>query len=52
MVVMITEEENVHEGVVGILLSLSLQPSLRQKEGRQLLQIMIKDSHHITEMIL
>jgi hypothetical protein len=42
----------VNEGVVGIVVSLSLQSSsLQQKEGRQLLRIMIKDSHHITEMI-
>jgi hypothetical protein len=42
----------VNEGVVGILLSLSLQSnSLQQKEGGQLLRIMIKDSHHITVMI-
>jgi hypothetical protein len=43
----------VNEGVVGILLSLSLQQSssLQQKEGGQLLRIMIKDSRHITEMI-
>ena len=51
-VVMIIKEDNVNEGVVGILLSLSLQSSsLQQKEGGQLLRIMIKDSHHITEMI-
>ena len=43
-------KKNVQEGVVGIL-SLSLQPSLQQKEGGQLLRIMIKDIHHITEMI-
>jgi hypothetical protein len=51
MVVMITEEDNVNEGVVGILLSLSLQQSgsLQQKEGGQLLRIMI--SRHITKMI-
>jgi len=30
---MINEKNNVQEGVVGILLSLSLQPSLQQKEG-------------------
>jgi len=42
----------INEGVVGIVVSLSLQSSsLQQKEGRQLLRIMIKDSHHITEMI-
>jgi len=42
----------VNESVVGISLSLSLQSSrLQQKEGGQLLRIMIKDSHHITEMI-
>jgi hypothetical protein len=42
----------VNEGVVRILLSLSLQSnSLQQKEEGQLLRIMIKDSHHITDMI-
>jgi len=51
MVVMINKKNNLHEGMVGGILTLSLQPSLQQKGGGHLLQLLMKESHHITEMI-
>jgi len=50
MVVMINKKNNIHEGVVGIL-TLSLQPSLQQKGRGHLLRLLMKESHHITEII-
>ena len=44
------KKNNVKEGVVEIL-SLSLQPNLQQKGRGHLLQILIKNSHHIIEII-
>ncbi len=49
MVVMINKN-NVRERVVGMIAT-SLQPSLKQKGVGHLLRILIKDSHHIIDII-
>ncbi len=51
MVVMMSKQNNVNKGVVAILSMMSLQPSLQQKGTGHLLQILIKEGHHITEII-
>jgi hypothetical protein len=44
------KKNNVRECVVGMIAT-SLQPSLKQKGGGHLLRILIKDSHHIIDII-
>ena len=50
MVAKIKEKHHVKEGMVGMV-DMSLQPSLQRKGRRHLLQILIKNSHHIIEII-
>ncbi len=50
LMVVMMNKNNVKERVVGMI-AMSLQPSLKQKEGGQLLRILIKDSHHIIDII-